>query len=180
MDSLNQPSSIEREISSKDPINTVIPTTVIDTSEAAKLNADLEAKDIILKSYEEQINYFRYLINDPKYQAKLRKEQTKREMVIDTAVSNVESPWSINDHSTPKVNTRPSSTETLSNQSTQTIPPINKSNINLDDRSISDREQVLLNRITSGDITNNTSMSKLKTMRNVPSDRHLSRLSPTS
>ena len=27
---------------------------------------------------------------------KIRKEQTKRDMVIDTAVSNVESPWSIN------------------------------------------------------------------------------------
>ena len=78
--------------SSKDPINPIIPTTVIDTSEAAKLKADLEAKDIILKSYEEKINCYRFLINDPKYQAKIRKEQAKREMVIDTAVSNGESP----------------------------------------------------------------------------------------
>ena len=84
----------------KDPINSVIPTTVIDTSEVAKLKADLDAKDIILKSYEEKINYYRFLINDAKYQAKLRKEQTQREMVIDNAVSNCESPWSINDHST--------------------------------------------------------------------------------
>jgi hypothetical protein len=103
--------------SSKDPINPVIPTTVMDTSEAAKLKADLEAKDTILKSYEEQINYFRYLINDPKYQTKLKKEQRQRETVIDSAGLNCESPWSINDHSTSKVNnTRPPSTETLSNQ----------------------------------------------------------------
>jgi hypothetical protein len=47
--------------SSNDPIQPVIPTTVIDTSEAAKLKVDLEAKDIILRDYEEQINYFRYL-----------------------------------------------------------------------------------------------------------------------
>ena len=75
-------------------------------------------------------------------------------MVIDTAVSNVESPWSINDHSKSKVNTRLLSMETLSNQSTQTIPPINNSNVNLDDISILDREQLLLNRITAGDIAN--------------------------
>ena len=90
--------------SSKDPINPVIPITVIDTSEATKLRADLEAKDIILKTYEEQINYFRYLINDPKYQAKLKKEHILLEMVINTAGSNFESPSSINDHSTLKVN----------------------------------------------------------------------------
>ena len=42
----------KRAKSSKDPINSVIPTTVIDTSEASKLKADLEAKDIILKTYE--------------------------------------------------------------------------------------------------------------------------------
>jgi hypothetical protein len=140
--------------SSKDPIQTVIPTTVIDTSEAAKLKADLEAKDKILRDYEEQINHYRFLINDPRYQARLRKEQAKRDMVIDSAVPNVESPWSINDHSTPTVNTRPPSTETLSNQSTQTIPPINNSNVNLDGISILDREQFLLNRITAGDIAN--------------------------
>ena len=49
-----------------DRINPVIPTTVIDTSEAAKLKAGLEAKYIILKSYEKKIKYYRYLINDPK------------------------------------------------------------------------------------------------------------------
>jgi hypothetical protein len=79
--------------SSKDPIQPAIPTTVIDTSEAAKLKADLEAKDKILRDYEEQINQYRFLINDPRYQEKLRKEQAKRDMVIDTAVPNVESPW---------------------------------------------------------------------------------------
>ena len=58
--------------SSKDSINPVIPTTVIDTSEA-KLKANLEAKDVILKTYEEKINSFQYLINDPEYQEKLKK-----------------------------------------------------------------------------------------------------------
>ena len=52
--------------SSKDPINPVIPTIVIDTSEATNFKADLEAEDIILKTYEEQINFFRYLTNVPK------------------------------------------------------------------------------------------------------------------
>ena len=84
----------------------------------------------------------------------MKKKQRQRETVIDIAGLNCESPWSINDHSTSKVNTRQSSTETLSNQSTQTIPPINKSNVNLDDISILDREQLLLNRITAGDIAN--------------------------
>ena len=50
------PKRIEAK-SSKDPINPVIPTTVIDASEAEKLKADLEAKDIILKNYEDQINF---------------------------------------------------------------------------------------------------------------------------
>jgi len=85
--------------SSKDPINLVIPTTVIDTSEVTKLKADLEAKDIILKAYEEQIHENRYFVNDPKYQEKFKKEQRQRKIVIDTAGSNLEFTWTIHEHS---------------------------------------------------------------------------------
>ena len=98
----------------------------------------------------EQINFFRYLVNDPKYQAKLAKEQRQKEIVIDTAGSNLESPWPINDHSTSKVNTIINGDSQQSINSTQTIPPIKNSNVNLDDISILDREQLLLNRITAG------------------------------
>ena len=50
----------------------------------------------------------------------------------------------------------------MSTKSTQTIPPINNSNINLDDISISDREQLQLNRITAGDIANKHTHEQIK------------------
>ena len=83
-----------------------------------------------------------------KYQAKL-KEQRQREIVIDTAESNPQGQLTTVQHQTKGQHQTIINGQTLSNQSTQNIPPINNSNKNLDDISILDREQLLLNRITA-------------------------------
>ena len=68
------------------------------------------------------MNICRHLIKNPKYNAKLGKKIKDREILIETEKSKMRTPWSINDYPLIKVNTRPPSPQTLSTQSTNTIP----------------------------------------------------------
>jgi hypothetical protein len=148
--------------STKDNTNPPTPTPVIDNTdtEVDKLRAELALKKVVLEKYEHQINLYRHLINDP--DAKEQLSQARKANVTDTEGSTYGTPWSIHDFSKSKGLHRPSSTETTSTQSTQTIPSINNSNVNLTDIPLADREQFLLNRIAAGDVANKFLYDQIK------------------
>ena len=85
----------------------VISTIAIDSSEAikVKVSAELAEEDKILlgKNYKININFYRYLINDPYFKVKHTKD---REILIETEGEKFGTSWLINDHPSPKVNTR--------------------------------------------------------------------------